>query len=267
MSIFSIIVYVIIFRFNVEPFVSTFELQAKYFNGIPVHCCSTKAATVRLEVDGLRTDFNNRFKQTIFSSMVIGYYAGFVPYWFLHQHLVHDSLSVILNIIFIWIGGFTLTVVQCFPPKYSDVLHRAALHLGQWKQENVSTSTNVNHIQMWTPNIKCTPGALVKHEGGVYRATGPITTAVPGNTAHYRFYAIFKNPTIIYTSVTIIQFILLSTQFLTLYYTTHWNSVLSLIYLIFANLVPMYCLVRNVRVVNSIYSVEMHGITTDTNAE
>lgn len=252
---FRLILYVIIFRLRLEPFFrTTFSDQAKYFNGTPVHCCSTKPCTIRSEVDGLRGDFNNRFKQTIFSSIIFGYYAGFMPYWFVDSHLVYDTVTVLINAAFIWGSGLTMCAVQCFPPKYCDILHRAALHLGQW--ERVCQKMNNEEIITWSTSLKCLPGTLVRHEGEVYRATGPITTAIPGNSTHFRFYAIFKNPTSIYGSLTAIQLLLMGTQFLRLYGTTFWYTILSLSYLIFTNFVTMFCLLRNLRVVHSIYSVE-----------
>lgn len=254
---FRLILYVIIFRLQLEPFFRTiFETHAKYFHGSPVHCCSTQATTVRSEIDSLRIDFNNRFKQTIFSSIVYGYYAGFMPYWFVDPHLVvYDPLVVLLNAVFIWVSGLTLCAVQCFPPRYCDILHRAALHLGQWERQQPPIPSTSN-VTAWTPVLKCLPGTLVRHEGEIYKASGPITTAIPGNSSHFRFFAIFKNPTTIYGTLTAIQLLLMGTQFLRLYHTTAWYTVISLSYLIFTNFVTMYCLLRNLRVVHSIYSVE-----------
>lgn len=47
--------------------------------GKPFHSCSTSPQTIREEVDFLKTDFNNRMKQILFSSVLNAYYAGFVP--------------------------------------------------------------------------------------------------------------------------------------------------------------------------------------------
>lgn len=256
----SLILYVIIFGVQVEPFFrTTYESQtnAKYFNGTPLHCCSTKACSIRSEVDGLRSDFNTRFKQTVFSAIVYGYYAGFMPYWFVDEHVVYDPVVVLLNALFICLSGLTLCAVQCFPPKYCDILHRAALHLGQWERQLPQQQpTNGAAIPTWTLALKCLPGTLVRHEGEIYRATGPITTAIPGNHTHFRFFAIFKNPTTIYGTLAAVQLLLMGTQFLRLYHTTAWYTVISLSYLIFTNFVTMYCLLRNLRVVHSTYSLE-----------
>lgn len=219
-----------------------------------MHCCSTKPCTIRSEIDGLRGDFNNRFKQTVFSSIVYGYYAGFMPYWFVDSHLIYDPLVVLLNAVFIWISGLTMVAVQCFPPKYCDTLHRASLHLGQW--ERVPQKTASPGVIAWSPALKSLPGTLVRHEGEIYRASGPITTAIPGNSSHGRFYAIFKNPTTIYGILTAVQLLLMGTLFLRLYHTTMWYTIISLSYLIFTNFVTMFCLLRNLRVVHTIYSVE-----------
>lgn len=262
---FRLFLYLIIFKWTLEPFFrTTFETQAKYFNGIPLHCCSTKPCTIRSEVDGLRCDFNNRFKQTIFSSIMYGYYAGFMPYWFVDPHLVYEPVLILLNALFIWISALTMCAVQCFPPKYCDILHRAALHLGQW--ERVTGKVTNQSIANWSPTIKCLPGTLIRHEGEVYKATGPITTAIPGNNTYGRFYSIFKNPTVIYGMLTAVQLLLMGGQTLTLYHITQWQSVISICYLIFTNFATLFCLLRNLRVVHSIYSDEaaiFAGINSD----
>lgn len=262
---FSLILYVIIFRplrNPLEPFFRTlFESPAtKYLHGVPVHCCtaSCQAATVRSEIDGLRIDLNARFNQTIFSSIVCGYYAGLTPYLFADQRLVYDPLTVLLNAVFIWVSSLTLSAVQCFSPAYVDILHRAALHLGQWRVHHLaSSSSSSSHVIAWTPLLKCPPGTVVRHEGEIYQATGPICTAIPGNSSHYRFYALFRNPTTtIYGTLTSIQLLLTAAQFLTLYHTKAWHGVIALSFLTFANFVPLFCLLRNLRVTHSIYSEE-----------
>jgi hypothetical protein len=45
----------------------------------PLHNCSMSAQAIREEVEVLKTDFNNRMKQILFSSVLNAYYAGFVP--------------------------------------------------------------------------------------------------------------------------------------------------------------------------------------------
>lgn len=219
-----------------------------------MHCCSTKPCTIRSEVDGLRCDFNNRFKQTIFSSIIYGYYAGFMPYWFVDPHLFYDPVLVLLNAFFIWVSALTMCAVQCFPPKYCDILHRAALHLGQW--ERLDPKLTIPNLPSWSPTIKCLPNTMLRHEGEFYRATGPITTAIPGNSTHFRFYTIFKNPTTIYGILSAVQLLLMGTQTLRLYHSTQWHTIISLSYFIFTNFATMFCLLRNLRVVHSIYSDE-----------
>ena len=86
--------YVILFGFNMRPlFGKMFCAGSLNDKGTPKHksketkqqlhhMCSTSPEAVRDEVDMLKTDFNNRLKQVLFSSMLCAYYMGFVPLCF-----------------------------------------------------------------------------------------------------------------------------------------------------------------------------------------
>jgi hypothetical protein len=50
-----------------------------FVSGKPLHNCSMSPQEIREEVEVLKTDFNNRMKQILFSSVLNAYYAGFVP--------------------------------------------------------------------------------------------------------------------------------------------------------------------------------------------
>lgn len=86
---YPLIVYVITFGLRIEPFLRTiFELEeSPYFNGIPSHSCSTNPITIRTEIDVLRADYNNRFKQVVFTSLLNAYYAAFIPCCFAQSYL------------------------------------------------------------------------------------------------------------------------------------------------------------------------------------
>lgn len=71
---FSVAVYLIIFGFQLEPFLrSRFELPGVYINDMPVHSCTNSASQIRDEIETLRHDFNKRFKQLIFTCMLNAY--------------------------------------------------------------------------------------------------------------------------------------------------------------------------------------------------
>ncbi|GBO02608.1 Transmembrane protein 39A, partial [Araneus ventricosus] len=94
--------------------------------------------------------------------------------------------------VFTGIGCFTLYISHCFPPKYCDVLHKAALHLGRWQRVEIK---NV-HVpySTWTESAMWNQGALVKHSKELFKAEGISNAAEPGHTGHSRFYSLFKNP-------------------------------------------------------------------------
>lgn len=77
---YSVSVYLILFGLTISPF---FELvgwsDAPGIGGRPLHSCTSNATAIRVEVENLKTDFNNRMKQVLFSSVLNAYYAGFVP--------------------------------------------------------------------------------------------------------------------------------------------------------------------------------------------
>lgn len=39
--------------------------------------------------------------------------------------------------VFTGVSCFTIYAVHCFPPRYCDILHRAALHLGRWQRVEI----------------------------------------------------------------------------------------------------------------------------------
>ena len=61
------------------------EFESFIFLGKPLHNCSMSPQVIREEVESLKTDFNNRMKQVLFSSVLNAYYAGI--YIFIKQTL------------------------------------------------------------------------------------------------------------------------------------------------------------------------------------
>jgi Putative transmembrane protein len=131
---YPIILYLFIFRLNIEPFLKTHAENDVYICGMPLHSCSANAMQVREEIDMLKTDFNNRFKQVIFTSMLNAYFACFIPCCFVHKATYYDSFRSTQHLFFVWVSGFCQLVAQSFPLKYSDILHRSSQHLGQWNK-------------------------------------------------------------------------------------------------------------------------------------
>lgn len=178
----------ITFGLRIEPFLRTaYESDSSlYLNGIPTHSCSTNPVTIRAEIDVLRADYNNRFKQVVFTSLLNAYYAAFIPCCFAQSYLYYDLYWATQHLGFVVLGGFTMCTIFCFPANYCDVMHMAALHLGQWTR--VESRSYAPPAIAWSKLVVWPSGAFVKHSGELYKAGGVVTTAVPANGVHSRFY-------------------------------------------------------------------------------
>ncbi|CAG0887551.1 unnamed protein product [Cyprideis torosa] len=143
----------------------------------PVHRCSVQPQIIREEVETWICDFNNRLRQALFNSLLNAYYAGFVPCCFAVAHLHYDLYWVTQHIVFVWLSCFLLYITQYFPPSYCDLLHRAALHLGQWTRLERSPSHLPHHA--WSDATLWAQGSFVKHSKELFRAEGVSNAAVP----------------------------------------------------------------------------------------
>lgn len=189
------IVYFLAFGFTLEPFLRfNYEVKGAYFNGFPLHCCSANPNAIRYEIDVLRNDFNCRFKQVIFTSLLNAYFSAFLPCYFanaVHYNVLWSGQHIML----VFLSVFTMCTVFSFPSKYSDILHRAALHLGYWFKLELrpgadcvisASASNWIKTALWGHNT------VVKFSGDLYRCFGPVTVATPGNSSHARFYVSFN---------------------------------------------------------------------------
>lgn len=227
-------------------------------NLFPLHSCSTNPTFVRTEADTLIADFNRRFKQIIFTSVVNAYYAGFIPCFFAQKYLFYDTYWTIQHLTFIWTGVFGMCVLYCFPAKYSDILHRASLHLGQWTRvDSINETYQCNSLSLWSKTVFWQNGSLIKYADKIFESTGHITSAVPNNTSHFRFYLIFKNPSILYLVLATIQLTIVIIQMIILYlYGLEWHNSISLTFLIFVNYTILFNLCRDYLVTHKIYTAE-----------
>lgn len=87
---------------------------------------------------------------------------------------------------FLVLGGFTMCTMCCFPANYCDVMHMASLHLGKWVR--IESRSYAPPAIVWSKLVVWPPGAFVKHSGELYKACGIVTTAIPANGIHRRFY-------------------------------------------------------------------------------
>ncbi|XP_030370528.1 transmembrane protein 39A [Scaptodrosophila lebanonensis] len=263
---YPVLVYLLIFGFELEPFLRTkFELQGVYINDMPVHCCTTNAAQIRDEIETLRHDFNKRFKQLIFTSMLNGYYSGLVP-CFLALSVHYNVLRAAQHCVAVCLCAFSLCAVFLYPAKYSDTLHRATLHLGHWQRLDRDPPTRVEgaaqlitaaNALTWSKYAVYGANTVVKHNGGIYRSQGLVTVATPGNSSHVRFYKLFHNPTIIYSTLATLQAAVLLVEIASLSSAKiEWHFVLSISFVAFTSLGAFFKLVRDYLITKHLYKAE-----------
>lgn len=259
---YPISVYFILFGLSISPFFDVMSLpplvkeecKGRTIALKPFHNCSMSPHAIREEVEVLKTDFNNRMKQILFSSVLNAYYAGFVPCCFAQSFLYYDVYWATQHLVCVWVECFTMYIVHCYPVKYCDVLHRAALHLGRWARIEGRTSHIPTH--MWADSMLWHQGALVKHCREFYKAEGISNAAEPGNQAHARFYAVFNNPSVLLCSLLGLQVSLVIIEIVILVQSSEWYHILSLIFLLFANYCTLFKLFRDYLVCWKVYKAE-----------
>ncbi|XP_013415459.1 transmembrane protein 39A [Lingula anatina] len=218
------------------------------------HTCSSSPEAIREEVESFKQDFNNRVKQVLFNSMLCAYYVGFVPISFAQNTLYYDAWWVGQHVVLVWISAFIMFMVHFLSPKYTDMLHKCALHLGRWqKVEGRHAHVPYNpwsELQVWHQ------GALVKHVKGLFRAEGFNNTAEPGNSMHTRFYFLFYHPLRVGGWLLLLTTLLIGYQFFTLTQCTEWSHTLTLAVILFANYYILFKLLRDQFILRQCYRDE-----------
>ncbi|XP_034652669.1 transmembrane protein 39A [Drosophila subobscura] len=260
---YPVIIYLLIFGFQLEPFLRTrFELPGVYINDMPVHSCTSNAVRIREEIETLRQDFNKRFKQLIFTSMLNAYYSGLVPCC-LAVSINYNVMRAAQHCIIVCLGAFSLCAAYLYPAKYSDILHRATLHLGCWQRIDRDPAPSQLIVAAsaftWSKFTAYGHGIVVKHNGGLYRSLGLVTVATPGNASHVRFYKLFHNPTVIYSTLATLQAAILLVEIASLSAATiEWHFVLSISFVAFTSMGAFFKLVRDYLITKDLYKSE-HG--------
>ncbi|XP_058065206.1 transmembrane protein 39A [Anopheles bellator] len=252
---YPLVLYLMIFGFNLEYFLRTIvDTQPNCINGMPLHSCSSNATSIRAEIDALKTDFNNRCRQVIFTSLLNAYYAGFVPCVLASKHLYYNNFWTTQHLACIFIGGFSMCVTYCFPVRYFDVFYRAALHLGQWDRVNARSSSVPAYT--WSKTSIFPYGTYVRYLGELYRSVGSCTSAIPTNNSHHRFYAYFSNPRLTYLWLICLQMAMILIQLLLLSLVREWQNTLSLGFMLLANYFALFRIVRDYLIIRRIYGNE-----------
>lgn len=255
-------VYFVMFGVSAGPFfdISTASLynkdekKTKFLMDKPLHNCSLNASAIRAEVSTLRSDFNRRLKRALFASSSSAYVCGIAPIIFVPQHLHFNVSWVVQHVIMFLLGRISAHFSQAYPVRYCDVLHRAALHLGRWVK--IENRNNHAYAQAWNDSVLWPHGSVVRHNKEVYRSEGLCTVAEPGNSNHYRFYALFSNPTILLCSLLGLQLLLVGAQLFVLLRTTEWYQILSITLLLVINYYTLFKITRDYLICWKVYHAE-----------
>lgn len=215
------------------------------------HNCVMTPDIIREEVETLKIDFNNRVKQILFNSMLIAYYMTFVPLCFAQNTLFYDTWWVGQHVFLTWLSAFLMLCVHFLPPKYIDLMHRCAQHLGRWqKVEGRHAHVPYNawsELQVWPQ------GALVKHVRGLFKAEGINVTAEPGNSMHGRFYFLFHRPLRVLNWMLVLGCMLTGYQFFCLLQCSEWNHIICMSLVLFSNYYTLFKLLRDRIILSKTY--------------
>ncbi|NWS89091.1 TM39A protein, partial [Toxostoma redivivum] len=239
---------------------------------IPTHSCPLSPDLIRNEVECLKADFNRRIKEVLFNSLFSAYYVAFLPLCFVKSTQYYDMRWSCEHLIMVWINAFVMLTTQLLPPKYCDLLHRSAAHLGKWqKLEHGSYSNAPQHI--WSENTIWPQGVLVRRSRCLYKAVGPYNVAVPSDVSHARFYAttnyrnlsltlslqfLFHRPLRLLNLLILIEGSVVCYQLYSLLRSEKWNHTLSMALILFCNYYVLFKLLRDRIVLGRAYSYPLN---------
>ncbi|KAG7466017.1 hypothetical protein MATL_G00160350 [Megalops atlanticus] len=220
---------------------------------MPTHACCLSPDLIRKEVEYLKMDFNWRMKEVLVSSMLSAYYVAFVPVWFVKSTQYVDRRWSCELFILVSVSTSVTLMRHLLPPRYCDLLHKAAAHLGCWQKVDPSLCSNVlQHI--WTEEFMWPQGVLVKHNKNVYKAMGHYNVAVPSDVSHYRFYFFFNKPLRILNILIILEGAMIFYQLYSLICSEKWHQTISLALILFSNYYAFFKLLRDRIVLGKAYS-------------
>ncbi|XP_065056997.1 transmembrane protein 39A-like [Rhopilema esculentum] len=203
--------------------------------------CTVSPDSVRYEAECLRTDFNLRIKQVIFSSVVSAYYVGFIPVKFTQNgSFYYDPHWAIQYVLFIWWNSFVLLIGHLMPFVYIDALHRCAVHLGSWKRYYGHRETQ--HV--WSPLTIWPQGVIVKHYKVSYKAVGKQNTAVPGDGPQSRLYFLFGSPLRLINWLVLFQLTSAILQLYLLFQASYWHQIMSVVVMLYFTYAVLFRLLR-----------------------
>lgn len=141
----------------------------------PVHVCSLNADHIREEVDTLKSSFNDRLKFILFRSLIVAYYASFVPLCLAQAHLFYDISWTAQHVGISWLSAFLMLTSHLYSPQFYDVLHKSALHLGKWQR--LESRNTLVPCCSWNNSYLYSTGVVVKHSREYFKAEGVANCA------------------------------------------------------------------------------------------
>ncbi|XP_078088828.1 transmembrane protein 39A [Mustelus asterias] len=237
----------------------SFREQFNNPTSIPAHTCPLSPDLIRNEVECLKADFNKRIKEVLFNSLFSAYYVAFLPLCFVKSTQYYDMRWSCEHLIMVWVNAFVMLMSQLLPPRYCDLLHKSAAHLGKWqKMEHGSYSNTPQHI--WSETTIWPQGVLVRHNRCLYKAVGPYNVAVPSDVSHARFYFLFHKPLRILNLLILIEGSVVLYQLYSLLRSEKWNHILSLALILFCNYYVLFKLLRDRIVLGKAYAYPLGTI-------
>ncbi|XP_055500240.1 transmembrane protein 39A [Leucoraja erinacea] len=237
----------------------SFREQFNNPTSIPAHTCPLSPDLIRNEVECLKIDFNKRIKEVLFNSLFSAYYVAFLPLCFVKSTQYYDMRWSCEHLIMVWVNAFVMLMSQLLPPRYRDLLHKSAAHLGKWqKMEHGSYSNTPQHI--WSDTTIWPQGVLVRHNRCLYKAVGPYNVAVPSDVSHARFYFLFHKPLRMLNLLILIEGSMVLYQLYSLLRSEKWNHILSLALILFCNYYVLFKLLRDRIVLGKAYAYPLGTI-------
>ncbi|XP_042194677.1 transmembrane protein 39B isoform X2 [Callorhinchus milii] len=213
---------------------------------------------IRNEVEHLKMDFNWRVKEVLVNAMLSAYYIAFVPVWFIKSTQYYDKRWSCELFILVWISTCVILTRHLLPPRYCDLLHKAAAHLGCWQKVDPALCSNVLQ-HPWSEEYMWPQGVLVKHNKNVYKAMGNYNVAIPSDVSHFRFYFFFNKPLRILNILIIIEGVVIFYQLYSLLCSEKWHHTISLGLILFSNYYAFFKLLRDRIVLGKAYSYSTSG--------
>ncbi|XP_051892608.1 transmembrane protein 39B isoform X2 [Pristis pectinata] len=232
--------------------------QMHSLNSMPTHACCLSPDLIRNEVEHLKMDFNWRMKEVLVNAMLSAYYIAFVPVWFIKSTQYYDKRWSCELFILVWVSTCVILTRHLLPPRYCDLLHKAAAHLGCWQKVDPTLCSNVLQ-HPWSEEYMWPQGVLVKHNKNVYKAMGNYNVAIPSDVSHFRFYFFFNKPLRILNILIIIEGLVILYQLYSLICSEKWHQTISLALILFSNYYAFFKLLRDRIVLGKAYSYSASG--------